>query len=93
VSLTTLVGGVVQHVATVTTDDDGRYLFRGVPAGVAYVVAVTDHAGVLLSHGGAAALEPSYDNDGVNVAAGVYQTSAVTLTVNGGDNLQQDFGY
>ncbi len=66
-------------IATTTTDENGNYLFDGVPDGN-YIVAVTDTDNVLNG------LENTADPDG-----GMDETSAVTLA--GADDMDQDFGY
>lgn len=66
-------------IATTTTDENGNYLFPGLPDGD-YQVQVTDTNNVL------GELNPSADPDG-----GLDNISAVTLS--GSDDLDQDFGY
>ena len=67
-------------IASTITDDDGGYLFTGLPDGP-YVVAVTDSDHVL---GG-------LYQTGMPPGAGLDGKSALTLA--GADNLLQDFGY
>ncbi len=72
--------GIDQIIATDITDENGLYLFPGLPAGT-YFVLVTDTENVL------GELAPTYDADG-----GRDEISKVTI--NGiADNLLQDFGY
>ncbi len=66
-------------IATMATDENGNYLFDGLPDGD-YIVAVTDTDNVT---GG---MTNTADPDG-----GADETSAVTLA--GADDLDQDFGY
>ena len=72
--------GIDPIIATDITDENGLYLFPGLPAGI-YYVRITDTENVL------GELAPTYDADG-----GKDERSKVTI--NGiADNLLQDFGY
>ncbi len=72
--------GIDKIIATDITDENGIYLFEGLPAGT-YFVEVTDTENVL------GELAPTYDADG-----GLNERSKVTVDgIN--DNLLQDFGY
>jgi uncharacterized repeat protein (TIGR01451 family)/fimbrial isopeptide formation D2 family protein len=74
-------------IATTTTDENGEYLFTGVPDGN-YLVWVNDVNGVLIG------LSQTYDSDGI----GTPNISAVALDPTDTDpnpvvDLDQDFGY
>ena len=81
-------------IATEITDDNGQYLFAGLPlddgiavngSGAAYVVVVTDADDQLVG------LSPTYDGDG---AGATPNSSAVILEAGGNqDDRLQDFGY
>ncbi len=79
-------------IATTITDNNGQYLFTGLPDGM-YTVVVSDQNNVLNG------LEQTYDNDdGVNASPTTPGRSAVDLDSAGAsaapvNNRDQDFGY
>ncbi len=69
-------------IATDITDENGQYLFEGLPLGEDYIVSITDTDSVLAN------LTPTYDHNG---ASGTPNMSAVPALA--GDDREQDFGY
>ncbi|MGB0384481.1 MAG: SdrD B-like domain-containing protein, partial [Ardenticatenaceae bacterium] len=70
-------------IANDTTDENGNYLFEGLPLDISYIVWVNDTDNVLDG------LMPTYDQDGIDTP----DMSATTLTADSPDDLDQDFSY